>query len=35
MDETMSGKPMALKVVKKINEKLKFLYRKNFLTLGL
>ena len=28
-----SGEPMALKVVNKINEKLKFLYRKNkFLT---
>ena len=36
MDETMSGEAMALKVVNKINEKLKFLYRKNsFLTPGL
>ena len=33
MDETMSGEPMALKVINKINGKLKFLYRKNsFLT---
>ena len=29
MDETMSGKPMALKVINKINGKLKFLYRKS------
>ena len=29
MDETMSGKPMALKVVNKINGKMKFFYRKN------
>ena len=33
MDETMSGKPMALKVINEINGKLDFLYRKNsFLT---
>ena len=33
LDESMSGEPMALKVVNKINEKLKLLYRKNkFLT---
>ena len=33
LDESMSGEPMALKVVNKINRKLKFLYRKNtFLT---
>ena len=36
MDETISGKPMAPKVINKINEKLNFLYRKNsFLTPGL
>ena len=36
MDETMSGEPMALKVINKINRKLNFRYRKNsFLTLGL
>ena len=36
MDETMSGKPMALKVINKINGKLNFLYPKNsFLTPGL
>ena len=29
MDETMSGKPMALKVINKINGKMKFFYRKN------
>ena len=29
LDETMSGEPMALKVINKINDKLKFLYRKN------
>ena len=29
LDETMSGEPMALKVINKINGKLKFLYRKN------
>ena len=29
MDETMSGEPMALKVINKIKGKLKFLYRKN------
>ena len=29
MDETMSGEPMALKVINKINGKLKFLYWKN------
>ena len=34
MDETMSGEPMALKVINEINRKLKFLYRKNsFLTM--
>ena len=33
MDETMSGEAMALNVIHKINNKLKFLYRKNdFLT---
>ena len=33
LDETMSGEAMALNVVNKINNKLKFLYRKNiFLT---
>ena len=33
MDETMSGEAMALYVIHKINNKLKFLYRKNdFLT---
>ena len=36
MDVTMSGEPMPLKVINKINRKLKFLYRKNsFLTPGL
>ena len=36
MDETMSGEPMALKVINEVNGKLKFLYRKNsFLTPGL
>ena len=36
MDETMSGEPMALKVINKINGKLKFIYQKNsFLTPGL
>ena len=36
MDETMSGKHMALKVINKINGKLNFLYHKNcFLTPGL
>ena len=36
MDETMSGETMALKIIHKINSKLKFLYRKNvFLTLKL
>ena len=29
LDETMSGEPMVLKVINKINGKLKFLYRKN------
>ena len=29
LDETMSGEPMILKVINKINGKLKFLYRKN------
>ena len=28
MDESMCGEPMALKFINKINEKLKFLYRK-------
>ena len=33
LDETMSGEPMALKVINKINSRLKFLHRKNtFLT---
>ena len=33
LDETMSGESMALKVINKINSKLKFLHRKNtFLT---
>ena len=33
MDETMSGEAMALNIIYKINNKLKFLYRKNdFLT---
>ena len=33
LDETMSGESMALKTIEKINQKLKFLYRKNrFLT---
>ena len=33
LDELMSGESMTLKIVNKINEKLKFLYRKNkFLT---
>ena len=36
MDETMSGEPMTLKVINKINGKLKFLYWENsFLTPGL
>ena len=36
MDETMSGEPMALNIINKINRKLKFLYQKNsFLTPGL
>ena len=36
MDETKFGEPMALKVMNKINRKLKFLYRKNsFLIHGL
>ena len=29
LEKTMSGEPMSLKVVNKINRKLKFLYRKN------
>ena len=29
LDETISGEPVALKVINKINGKLKFLYRKN------
>ena len=33
LDETMSGESMALKTIKKINQKIKDLYRKNrFLT---
>ena len=32
MDETMSGEAMALHVIHKINNKLKFLYRKPFLS---
>ena len=33
LNETLSGEPMALKALNKINGKLKFLYRKNqFLT---
>ena len=33
LDKRMSGESMALKTIKKINQKLKFLYRKNqFLT---
>ena len=36
MDVTISGEPMALKVIDKINGKLNFLYRKNsILTNGL
>ena len=36
MDETMSSEAIALKVINKINGKLKFLYRKNsFLIPGL
>ena len=36
MDETMSGEPLALKVINKISAKLKFLYQKiSFLTPGL
>ena len=36
MDETMSGETMALNIIHKINNKLKFFYRKNdFLTLKL
>ena len=36
LDEMMSGEPMALKVINKINGRLKFLYRKNtFLSLEL
>ena len=36
MDETMSGEPMDLKVINKVNGKLKFLYWKNsFLKPGL
>ena len=35
MDEIMSGEPMALKVINKINGQLKFLYQKNsFVTIG-
>ena len=29
LDQTMSGEPIALKVINKVNGKLKFLYRKN------
>ena len=29
LDETMSGESMTLKTIKKVNQKLKFLYRKN------
>ena len=29
LDETMSGEPMTLNVINKINSKLKFLYRKD------
>ena len=29
LDDTMSGEPMALKVINKINGKVKFIYRKN------
>ena len=29
LDETMSGETMALRVIEKINSRLKFLYRKN------
>ena len=33
LDDSMSGEPMALRVIKKINDRLKFLYRKkDFLT---
>ena len=32
LDESMSGEPMAIKVVNKISRKLKFLYRKKILT---
>lgn len=36
LDETMSGETMALRVVEKINSKLKFIYRENrFLDLPL
>ena len=35
MDETMSGEPMALKVVNKVSGKSKIFYRKKFLTPGL
>ena len=36
LDETMPGETMELSVINKINNKLKFLYRKNrFLTLAL
>ena len=36
LNKTMIGEPMALKVTNKINEKLKFLYRKNsFIPTGL
>ena len=32
LDETLCGEPMALKALNKVNEKLKFLYRKNTFT---
>ena len=36
LDETLSGESMALKVINKINSKVRFLYRKNrFLSLPL
>ena len=35
MAETMSGEAMTLNVIHKINNKLKFFYRKYFLTLKL
>ena len=36
MDKTMSGEPMALKVMNEVNGKYKFLHRRNsFLTPGI